>query len=157
MFRILLGLMALALQAYQLYHEIAQARRSSRLMEHFDNFWNYNDAVWLTLCPTVILLSMPTELPINSGALTTISAFATFSMLIKVMDWMRIFNYTSFYIYLIVQTMRRISPFLLLMIISFFIFGIPMVMLDLNRVNNSETEVIPAVSATFWLPNMLIN
>ena len=154
--RVMFGLVTLIQHAYQIYHEVAQARRANSLLEHFDNFWNYNDAVWLTLCPFVVIFSMPKELMISSGLLCTMSAFATFSMLIKVMDWMRIFSFTSFYIFLILQTLKRISAFLLLVILSLLIFGIPLVMLDMNRIILNEGEAIPEVSS-FWLPNILIN
>ena len=77
-------------------------------------------------------------------------------MLIKVLDWMRIFDMTSFYIYLIMQTIKRISAFMLLMVVSLLIFGIPMVMLNINRTINDQDEVINGVSK-FWLPNILLN
>ena len=45
---------------------------------------------------------------------------------------------------------------MLLMVISLMIFGIPMVMLNLNRSINGEEEVIQGVSS-FWLPNVVLN
>ena len=72
------------------------------------------------------------------------------------MDWMRIFTDTSFYIYLIIQTIKRISSFMLLMFLSLLSFGVPMVLLNINRMVNDQSEVINGVSS-FWLPNILIN
>ena len=72
------------------------------------------------------------------------------------MDWLRIFSFTSFYIYLIQQTIKRIAAFLLLMLISLMTFGIPMVMLNMNRLINGDEQVIKSIS-NFWVPNMLIN
>ena len=44
---------------------------------------------------------------------------------------------------------------MLLIVISLLIFGIPMVMLNLNRTDD-ENEVIDDVSP-FWLPNIMLN
>ena len=115
-----------------------------------------NDAIWLTLCPVAILLSMPDELPIEIETFTAMTAFATASMLIKLMDWMRIFSFTSFYIYLIVQTIKRILAFLLLMTISLMTFGIPMAMLNINRRMHREKEVITDIYS-YWVPNIMTN
>ena len=71
------------------------------------------------------------------------------------MDWMRIFSPTSFYIYLIQETIKRIAAFMLLMVVSLLIFGIPMIMLNLNR-TDEKTELIEVIWP-FWLPNIIIN
>ena len=82
------------------------------------------------------------------------AAFATFSMFVKVFDWMRLFDQTSFYIQLIQQTAKDIAVFLGLLFISLLMFGIPMVML-----NSSRTDELALVDQkfSFWIPNMLIN
>ena len=45
---------------------------------------------------------------------------------------------------------------MLLMVISLMIFGIPLVMLNINRTIDGEDEVIHEVSK-FWMPNMVLN
>ena len=75
-------------------------------------------------------------------------------MFVKVFDWMRLFDQTSFYIQLIQQTAKDIAVFLGLLFISLLMFGIPMVML-----NSSRTDELALVDQkfSFWIPNMLIN
>ena len=82
------------------------------------------------------------------------AAFAIFSMFVKVLDWMRLFDQTSFYILLIKQTIKDIAAFLGLLFISLLMFGIPMIML-----NNNRTDELALVEQKFsnWIPNMLIN
>ena len=123
-------------------------------MEHFSSIWNVNDVIWLTFYPVIVLTSIPTQTWIEIDSLATMSAFATFSMFVKVLDWMRLFDQTSFYILLIKQTVRDISAFFLLLIISLLMFGIPMIMLNISR-----TEELALVDQKFsnWIPNMLIN
>ena len=82
------------------------------------------------------------------------AAFATFSMFVKVLDWMRLFDETSFYIHLIKQTGKDIAAFLGLLFISLMMFGVPMIML-----NSSRTDELALVDSTFsfWVPNMLLH
>ena len=61
-------------------------------MSHFSSIWNVNDAIWLTLCPVIVLMSIPTRTWIDIESLASLSAFATFTMFVKVLDWMRLFN-----------------------------------------------------------------
>ena len=82
------------------------------------------------------------------------AAFATFSMFVKVLDWMRLFDQTSFYIHLIQQTATEIAGFLGLLFISLLMFGIPMIMLNSSR---SEELALVDKKFSFWIPNMLIN
>ena len=44
---------------------------------------------------------------------------------------------------------------MLIMVVSLLTFGIPMVMLSMNR-SDEEAELIDEVSS-FWLPNIMIN
>ena len=78
--------------AHQIYEEFIQIRESLSLANHFKNVWNINDAIWKPLCPVIVLISMPSHTWIDIENLATISAFATFSMLVKVLDWMRLFD-----------------------------------------------------------------
>ena len=45
---------------------------------------------------------------------------------------------------------------MLLMVVSLLIFGIPMVMLNINRTSYLDEEFIASVSP-FWLVNIMIN
>ena len=46
----------------------------------------------MTVTPTVIFASIPVDFLIDREKLVTMSALATFSLMIKLMDWMRLFN-----------------------------------------------------------------
>ena len=70
------------------------------------------------------------------------------------MDWMRLFDQTSFYILLIGQTLKDIFAFLILIVMSLLMFGFPMIMLNINR---SEENLVVDETFSFWLPNMLLN
>jgi len=141
-------------QVYQIYHEAVQFKAKKDFKGHFSSMWNANDTIWLTLCPVIIVTSIPSQTWINIDNLASMAAFATFSMFVKVLDWMRLFDNTSFYIHLIKQTGKDIAAFLGLLFISLIMFGVPMIML-----NNSRTDELALVDQkfSFWIPNMLIN
>ena len=51
-------------------------------------------------------------------------------MLVKLFDWMRLFDNTSFYILLLQETLIDIGPFMLLFGLSLTMFGAPLTMLS---------------------------
>ena len=75
-------------------------------------------------------------------------------MLAKVFDWLRLFEQTAFYILLMITTLKDASSFLILLLIALMMFGVPMIMLNLNR--DVENQI---VDSTFdnWIANMFLN
>ena len=61
------------------------------------------------------------------------AAVASCFILIKIFDWLRLFEGTSFYIILIEYTLTDISQFLLIYFVSLITFGMPLHMINLNR------------------------
>ena len=51
-------------------------------------------------------------------------------MSVKCFDWLRLVEKTAFYIDLIGQTISDIKYFIILLIASFLLFGLPMMMLN---------------------------
>ena len=140
---------------YQLKNGWTQMCDSKSCGGHFSSGWNVNDAIWLIICPIIVIASMPSETMIDQEVLIVMSSFATFTMLIKLFDWMRLF--CPFNVYLILTTVKRIAEFMYLMIIGLLICGVPMVMLNIIRIINDQDQVINEVSSKWWLPNLIIN
>ena len=61
---------------------------------------------------------------------TILSAFVTFSLLIKFYEWLRIFEKPAFYIFLIAETIRDIRAFIVLFVAGLMMCGIPLTMLN---------------------------
>lgn len=152
--RIILALLALASLSKFFYSEVEQFMSSASLKDHFRSVWNMNDVLWLTLCPFIIVTSLPSEALISLPTLVILSAMATFSLLVKVMDWMRLFKSTSFYILLIKATLNDVDAFLVLLTMSLLMFGIPLTFLNMNRTD--ENAVIDS-QFDFWLTNLFLN
>ena len=106
------------------------------------------------MTPILVIFIMSTEFWISRDIIVVVAALCSFSMMLKLLDWMRLFNETSFYILLIRQTMSDVGYFVLLIVISLMLFGIPIVMLNMNR---DEDHPIVTGDFSFWLPNMIVN
>ena len=85
------------------------------------------------------------------------AAIASSCLMIKFYDWLRLFESTAFYITLIEYTLKDIKPFMLLFLICMMIFGIPLVMLELNR--SEEDQLIIEIGATsgIWVLDSIYN
>ena len=62
-----------------------------------------------------------------------IAALATLFLWIKVLDWMKLFRPTSFFIRLITETINDIRHFFIIFMVALFMFGVPIYILNLNR------------------------
>lgn len=71
------------------------------------------------------------------------------------LDFLRLFGETSFYIKLIFETVRDIQNFMIIFIVSLMMFGTPMYMLQLNR--NDDNAVVESVFGNFWPMNAFYN
>ena len=112
----------------------------------------------ISLCFTLIVLfcSVPFEplLPIEN--MRVMASIASCTLLIKVFDWLRLFKKTAFYILLVGETFKEMSAFLILLFVALLMFGVPMIMLNLNRSQDDGNEVI-AEAFGHWGFDMLVN
>ena len=67
-----------------------------------------------------------------------LAAFASFSIAMKLFDWLRLFESTAFYINLIGQTVADIKSFIILLLASMLLFGLPKMMLDFYSTHDTE-------------------
>ena len=74
-------------------------------------------------------------------------------MLLNAFNWLRLFDGTAFYIMLIRETMNDIKYFLYLFILSLFMFGIPM---EIMNNNSTENEIVESLFK-FMITNVAIN
>ena len=88
------------------------------------------------------------------GILRILAALATCSNLLKIFDWLRLFQGTSFYILLIANTLRDIKEFFVIFLLSLITFGMPLHMLDLNR---DEDNLLVDSSFGFWPLDLIYN
>ena len=85
----------------QFYQELKQFIVEGEYLEYLRSAWNLFDIIWLTLTPTVIILSLPNEPIVSLETLRYMAALASFALMVAVLSWLRLFHELSFYILLI--------------------------------------------------------
>ena len=146
----------LVLWSYFVFLEIKQIAALEKKLYYFKRFWNWNDIVGLSLTLIVLISSVTYEplLPIEN--LRLMAAIASCSLMIKVFDWLRLFEKTAFYILLVSETFVDISAFMILLAVALLMFGVPLIMLNMNRSKEDENLVI-AEAFGHWSVDMLVN
>ena len=83
-----------------------------------------------------------------------LAALISIMMWMKMLEWLRVFDSTAFFVKLIMQTMIDILPFFVIFFIFIFMFGSALYILSMNRV--SEEEIVESIFRG-WLFNTFIN
>ena len=149
-----LGGITFVLWCNQMRNELHQIAGLKNKCEYLTDVWNINDFISLVLTLIIVLTSVEHEPLIAIGHLRALAAVASCTLMVKVFDWLRLFENTAFYILLVQETMKDIKAFLILLLTTLMMFGIPMVMLDLNR---TEENALVDPTFGFWLLNLLLN
>lgn len=74
--------------------------------------------------------------------------------MVKLFDWLRLFEDTAFYILLVSETMADIKAFMILLVIAMLMFGLPTMMLSLNT--DADKELVES-TFSLWPVNVLYN
>ena len=127
--------------------EVRQYLAEKNGLDYLLSGWNLADLVTLPITTFLTinsLLQWVIERPWMSTefmqALRILAAFDSLFLVLKIYDWMRLFDSTAFYVQLLLSTLKKIGPFLLLFIVALLLFGLPISMLNQNRFRYSEEE-----------------
>ena len=82
-----------------------------------------------------------------------IAAFVIAFMWIKVFDWLRLFEKTSFFIRLITETFADIGYFMIIFLAALGSIGCSMYMLQLNQYKDQD-QVVPDTFGHFIIDSM---
>ena len=86
------------------------------------------------------------------------AALASLCLWIKVLDWCKLFDGTSFFIKLIVETIIDIRYFSMIFIVCLMMFGTPMYILNMNRgVDGADDYIINSTFGNIWVLNAFYN
>ena len=89
------------------------------------NWWNFFDIISLT-CSSILTLAILTKAVETTEHLRLLAAIAIFFEILKLFDWLRLFDNTAFYVALIMSAISDIKSFVIITVIAMFLFGIPM-------------------------------
>ena len=121
--------------------------------------WNWLDIISFAmniivhiLCAAMILEDGDSSLDLEQVRAT--AAITSCFILVKIFDWLRLFEDTAFYVKLLVNTFEEIGYFLSLIILAMISFGVPLIILSLN---SAEDERIVENLFDFWIVDMVIS
>ena len=122
--------------------------------EYFYEPMNCLDLLTYTISIILIVFSMLNiDIPqIESRCI--LAALIAIMMWIKMLEWLKVFDSTAFYIKLILTTLEDILPFFMIFFIFIFMFGSALYILSMNR--EREEEIVDSTFNT-WLFNTFIN
>ena len=136
----------------QAYVEVLQAR--SEGYNYLCSFWNIIDMIGLLFVLAITLLTLLHSQLISVESMRVIAAFGSCCTLIKLIDWLRLFEETAFYVLLVQITLKDITYFMLLVLTTLMMFGVPLLMLDANSAE--DKDLIDGVF-NFWLLDLIYN
>ena len=117
--------------------------------------WNKVDFtdIMLTLFLAVVIMPGDTLIPIELARV--IAAFSSCVKIVKLFDWLRLFEATSFYIHLIQETLDDIQAFMILYVMALLMFAVPLILMNLKRADEESQLLDDPIG--FWLFNALVN
>lgn len=134
----------------QLYNEYVQFKSEGNFVKYLTNYWNLNDLVYLFLNPLLLISNLFELMPLES--LRLIAAISSIFLFVKVIDWLRLFDATAFYVSLMLQTVYSIRWFMIIMIIWWMTFGTAFYILNMTRLDKDpESAIVPDVYGVWFL------
>lgn len=101
----------------------------------------------------VVFQSYPALAFISVSSLRAFASFASCLLIVKLYDWLRLFENTASYVLLTEVTIQDIQVFMILIVFSLMMFGVPLVVLDLSR---TEENTIVEAPFGLWFFDMMI-
>ena len=111
--------------------EIRQWQHSDSNWEYLLSIWNLNDLVYLIL-NFVVIIAHHFSLG-NLHNIRIVAAISSCFLWLKILDWLRLFDKTAFFIFLIRGTVNGIWYFLIIMLVWYMMFGTAFYLLNLSR------------------------
>ena len=108
----------------------------------------------LPLTALVMVTSFEPFFIFDIETLRAIASVASCFLMLKLFDWLRVFEPTAFYVLLMLETIKDTRVFIILIIFALMMFGIPLSILNSNRTD--EDEIVES-QIGLWVFDMLLN
>ena len=131
----------------QCFCELRQFKKEKNYLQYITNFWNLNDLSYLFLNMLLLIFHIFDIVPLEQQRY--IASISTVLMCIKIIDWLRLFDKTSFYISLINDTLHSIKSFMVIIFMCYMLFGTCLYIFSLNP----DDYDIMVVHFGFWFFN----
>ena len=150
---ILYGLFNLGICGYMIYIEVMQMKRDRS--DYFKQVWNYFDLFQFTGNIFLIVVTMFEVDFYTMDFIRALASMVSIVIWIKMFDWFRIFDTTSFYIKLIMMTIKDILPFFFIFPVFLMTFGTALLILTSNY--HTKDDIFIENYVDNWLVNAFIN
>lgn len=117
--------------------------------------WNYMDLPLILTTALILIASVPQETMIEIDNLRPFAAIVSCLLLLKLYNWMRLFDSTAFYIKLVRATLWEIRFFVILILTAVVAFGVPLIVLNLEL--STDSQILREGQGGYRMINMLFN
>ena len=125
-------------------------------MKYFRDLYNINDLFMQIGTLTVVVINLSESALLSKINQRNLSGFILLSMGLKaVIDWLRLFDVTSFYVTLITRTVYDIAYFGLILCVMILFIGSATYMLQLNADESEEASIIAPYFDNFIVDSIL--
>lgn len=148
-----IGCLTIILLIYQVVIEGYQLAGST-FKEYIFTFPNAFDIFQLLSTFTIVAMNLHSSHNVNTDMIRVVAAVSVFLLWMKMFDWLRLFEPTSFYIKLVTATFSDMSSFMLLFLTGLAMFGSSMYMLQLSSQSSKDT-IIESNVDHFFLDSLI--
>ena len=144
---------------YQIYVEVMQLlyhEDPDKFLRYFwrDGLINIADLGQYTLTFSLVVLSLfEVDFPSYEHR-RVFASILVFILWAKILDWMRMFDSTAFYIKLVFATVKGIWSFLLIYFVILISFGCAMICLSMNR-DDSDSQIIESYFNNWFIDSVI--
>ena len=121
--------------------------------KYFMYAWNWMDLPLILTTALILIASVPQETMIEIDYLRPEAAIVSCLLLLKLYNWMRLFDSTAFYIKLVRVTLWDIRFFVILILTAVAAFGIPLIVLNLEL--STDSQILREGQLFYRIINML--
>ena len=111
-------------------------------------------SLFFTLFLTILTLPQSEIIPANAHRL--LAAVTSCMLILKIYDWLRLFETTSFYIQLVSLTLHNIIAFSILFFLALLMFGIPISMINMGRTDAEDSTLVSSFFQN-WFMDAIMN
>ena len=149
LYKWLLGIIILTLVSYQIFIEVLQIIGGG-FKQYFRSPYNWADIFQLASTTIIVIESLFSFQETDKSRIRIFAAFSIFVVWLKVFDWLRLFEGTTFYIKLVNQTFSDLTHFMILFVAVLCMFGSSMYILQLSR-HPTHYEIVSEIWGHFIL------
>ena len=141
LFKLIVEVVLIVTIGYEIFQEVREA--FSNIKNYLQSPYNYIDFAQYAGALLIVVTNMVGYSDLSMTVKRTICLVVVICQGIKlIIDWLRLFDDTSFYVTLIIRTIIDISYFAFILFIMLYFLGIAVYMLQLNALDGEQYYIV---------------